>query len=630
MYAVDAPLLVLSVLIVAAAVATAAPGDSAASRGSPAPAPAPTPSAELRTLLDDYLDALHERSPEWVGPVLGDDRYNDRLADHSPDAHRAWIGRARRTLERLEAIDRDALAPADRLDADLLRHALEQTLAAAPLKQWQMPVSTMTGPHTWLPAMGSSFPFTRDRHHDDYVARLRQVPKRIRDTIACMREGLAEGRVPPRVTVEPAAPAAAGIAEEARSRPAESGFFKPLRRLPEDDPRRTEALGLVSGPIAEAYLEFERFVREEYLPRTRETVGISEGIDGRRAYEVAILEHTTLPLTADEVHETGLREVARIRAEMMGVIARSDFPRRGELGGDALFAAFVNYLRTDPRFYHDTPEELLRGYRDIAKRVDAEMPRLFRRLPRLPYGVEQTPPFMAPTAPSAYYHPGSLEAAQPGRFLANTYALDQRPTYDMVALTLHEAVPGHHHQIALAYELEGLHPLRRLFAPNAYIEGWALYAERLGLEMGDRPDGRGLYADPYDDFGRLNFEMWRALRLVVDTGIHAKGWTRERAVEYMLANSALSRQNVEAEVTRYIGWPGQALAYKIGELRIRGLRTEAEQALGAGFDLRAFHDELLGDGALPLPVLEAKMRRWIEGRAARAPAPDDAEPGVSR
>ncbi|MEM9559219.1 MAG: DUF885 domain-containing protein, partial [Planctomycetota bacterium] len=404
--------------------------------------------------------------------------------------------------------------------------------------------------------------------------------------------------------------------------PSASPFFSPFRRLDEGDPRRAEAMMLVADRIAPVYEELALFLQNEYLPATRETTAIADGIDGPRAYEVAIREHTTLDLTPDQVHQIGLEEVARLRAEMMGVIARTDWPGNDTPwdDDDAKFSAFVEYLRTDERFYFTEPEDLLRGYRDIAKQIDAEMPKLFATLPRLPYGVREIPRFAAVSSPTAYYYSGSLEGGVPGWFMANTYALDQRPTYDMVALTLHEGVPGHHHQIALTQELEGVHPVRRLMGFTAFSEGWGLYAELLGLEVGeDRVDDgvyRGMYADPYDDFGHLNYQMWRAMRLVVDTGLHSKGWSRQRAIDYMLANSANTEVDTANEVNRYIGWPGQATAYMIGRMKIVELRERAQERLGGRFDIRAFHDALLLGGSIPLPVLEARIDRWIGAQLA--------------
>ncbi|MFI4897093.1 MAG: DUF885 domain-containing protein [Phycisphaerales bacterium JB059] len=585
------------------------------------------PHAQLRALMDEILEARHERFPEQVGPFLGDDTYNDRLTDNSPAAVAAWTQRQAQWLERARALDLSGASEEDHLNRDLLVYNLELALRLAPLHREQMPVSTMGGPQVWLPQLGDRVPMTRPHHREDWVRRLEQIPNVIGDAIDQMRAGLEAGRVPPRVVIEPTIEQAmAQTSSSIREDPTTSPFYAPLRDLDPGSALSERAQAAIRDRIIPAYTELALFLQNEYLPACRDTIAISDSIDGELAYELALKEHTTLDLTAEEVHQIGLDEVARIKKEMMEVIRRSDWYGSPIVvegvsdpeDDDAVFAAFVEYLRTDERFYFDEPEELLNAYRSIAKVIDAEMPRLFGRLPRMPYGVRAVPEYAAPAAPTAFYYAGSLEGGIPGYFMANTHALDQRPKYDIVALTLHEAVPGHHHQIALTQELENIHPLRRLTWTTAFGEGWGLYAERLGLEMGEDlvDDGvdRGLYADPYDDFGRLNFEMWRAMRLVVDTGLHAKGWSRQRAIDYMLANGALTETNVRNEVDRYIGWPGQATAYKIGQLKILELRERAEAALGDRFDLRAFHDAVLSSGSIPLPVLEAKIDRWIESQ----------------
>lgn len=582
-------------------------------------------SPELRAFMDAYLAALHRRYPEQVGPAIGSDEYNNLLTDNSAAAIADWDARTRTWRDQLAALDRAGFTEEDQLDADLLLYQFDVQLEGAPLKRWEMPVTALDGPQVWLPQMGDQVPLSKPKHYDDWVDRLKQVPTAIGDAIDDMRLGMKEGRVPPRVVVEAAVPQALAQTDSAyRADPTASPFFSPLTKLPPDDPRRAEAADIIANRIIPAYEELAVFLSNEYLPACRETTAIADGVDGVRAYDLALREHTTLPLSADEVHELGLREVARIRKEMMEVIKRTDWyhthevdisDNPGRVIDDDVFAAFIDYLRTDPRFYFTDPDDLLRSYRALAKTIDPELVRLFGRLPRLPYGVRPLPLFAAKTAPAAFYYPGSFDSGIPAYFMVNTYALDQRPKYDMVALTLHEAVPGHHLQIAIAQELDGVHPLRKLGSYTAYTEGWALYAESLGLEMGDDAidDGvdHGLYADPYADFGRLNFEIWRAMRLVVDTGLHTKGWTRQQAIDYMLANSANTVLDTTSEVDRYIAWPGQATGYKIGELKIRELRARAEQALGDRFDLRAFHDAILDSGALPLPVLEKKIDRWI-------------------
>lgn len=586
------------------------------------------PVDDLRALMDDMVEGVYEQSPIWAASTLGRSDRNDELPPAGPEATAAWRARQAGWLERAREIPADELEAGDRLNLDLVIYQLELAEAEAPFHPEQLPVNSISGPQYWLPQLASFAPLRTGQDHADYLARLRQIPRHLEETVEQMRLGMAAGRVPPKAVIGPAVQQAKSQADAAFiDQPERSGFYKPFlswASVHEGRDLAAEARAVVSEEIVPAYEAFAAFLEDEYLPACRESVGISEGVDGPAAYELAIRRYTTLDMTADEVHELGLGEVARIRAEMMEVIERSDWATEGPgatarfASADYRFDAFVNYLRTDPRFYYTDAEDLLDGYRAMAKEIDAEMPKLFGLLPRLPYGVRAIPPFAARFSPTAYYYSGSVREGRAGYFMANTYALDQRPRYNMMALTLHEGVPGHHHQIMLEQEMEGLHPLRKLQGFTVFSEGWGLYAEHIGLDMGERPrsaGGRGLYEDPYQDFGRLNFEMWRACRLVIDSGIHAKGWTRQEAIDYLLANTANTEVDVIAEIDRYIGWPGQALAYKVGELKIRELRAEAENLLGGAFDLRDFHDELLRDGALPLPVLEEKMRRWMREAA---------------
>lgn len=571
----------------------------------------------LWDFMDQYVAGLHQLSP-GIGDTLGDDSLNHRMGDSSAKASRASDEWAIQQRARLASIDRAEFSEADHLDADLLLYMLDQWIAAIPLNRWQMPISSMNGPQVWLPQMGQSAAVTKDRHYTDYVEKLGQVETQLTDTMENMRLGVQAGRVPPRVTLAPTVEQAMAQATPSiREDPTTSPFFGPLNALPETDPRRAQAAKIIRDQIVPAYIELALFLQNEYIPEARESVGIAQSVDGIEAYNIALRQNTTLDLTANEVHATGLAEVARIKTEMMEVISRTDWAgnRKDWTDDEGKFAAFIEYLRTDPRFYYTSADDLLMGYRNICKLIDAEMPKLFGVLPRLPYGVRPIPTFAAKNAPTAFYYPGSSAGGVPGYFMANLYDLPSRPTYDMVALTLHEGVPGHHHQIALSQELQGQHVVRKLAGFTAFVEGWGLYSERLGLEVGEDTvdDGveRGLYANPYDDFGRLNFEMWRALRLVVDTGIHTQSWTRKQALDYMVANSALTEANINNEVDRYIGWPGQATAYKVGQLKISELRAKAETALGDRFDLRAFHDAVLENGSIPLPVLEAHIDRWI-------------------
>lgn len=620
----------------------------------PAPFPgaqAAPPPAEPSPLLDTHgawragrspaLLAILDEHVEWVlrnSPVdasqRGDNRYDALLSDPGPAATDRRVAEAADRLERLRALDASAMTEVDRLDADLLAYELGQSVAAARFHPEQLALDAKSGPQVGLPQMSDSLPFTTAQQYADYAARLEAIPAHLAGVTAQLRAGLAAGRVPPRIALIGVPEQCSMLASaDAKETPSLSPFYKPFRGAPLGAASAPRARAAIADKVIPAFRAFGTFIGDEYMPRCRESVGYSDGIDGRAAYDFALRRHTTTDLSADQIHDIGLSEVARIRAEMLAVIARTDFTRRDELKGDALFHAFVAYLRTDKRFYYDTPEDLLTGYREICKRMDAELPRLFGNLPRLSYGVRELSPLVAPTAPTAYYYQGSMKAGVPAWFMANTYRLDQRPKYEMTALALHESVPGHHLQIALSQELEGQHPFRTFTNYTAFVEGWGLYAERLGMEVGDSDIAdsgaggssasgaathtrRNMYADPYNDFGRLSYEIWRACRLVVDTGIHAKGWPRDRAIAYMAENTALSPLNIEREVDRYIAWPGQACAYKIGQLKISELRARAENALGDRFDRRAFHDAVLGSGSIPLPTLEAKIDRWIAARRA--------------
>ncbi len=565
-----------------------------------APARAGDADARVLALLDEDFEEQMRRNPTWASE-RGDHRFDDLLPDESPEAALDAIEHAKLRLEALAAIDRAALAPATRTHAALLEHELRERIARAVFHPEQAPVTQLSGPQRDLVELQAQLSFVTERNFADYIARLEKVPAYLDQVTANLRAGLKAGRTPPKVTLAQAAEQALvnGTAVQ-RGTPTLHPMYPPF--LTKDHPLAPRADAAISKQVVPAFEKFGEFLRDEYIPKCRASIGASESVDGIAWYRAQLRHHTTLDLSPDEIHELGLREVKRIRAEMDAVIASTDFK------GD--FKAFTEHLRTDRSLYYTDAIDLLEGYRALAKRIDAEMPRLFGKLPRLPYGVKEMPAFIAPASPTAYYYRGSLKNGVPGYFVANTFRLDQRPKYEMVPLTLHEAVPGHHHQIALAQEMEGMPEWRTERSYTAYVEGWGLYAERLGIEM-------GLYKDPYDDFGRLSFEMWRAMRLVVDTGIHAKGWTRDRAVEFMVSNSALAKQNVEREVDRYIAWPGQACAYKVGELKIRELRALAERELGGAFDLRAFHDMILEEGAIPLPLLEQRAQSWIASRKGK-------------
>lgn len=592
------------------------PGGRAVPRASsPPPSRIGADEMKLHALIADHERWTNETFPEDA--LRRGARTNaGTLTDQRPDAVAARAEAQREFLRRLQSIDRARLTEADRLNAELFEYFTRESIDSFERGAWLFPIGPIHGPHQRIPQMAERVPFRTVDDFRAYARRLHAVPALLEAEIATMRLGMERGMVPPRVTVE-MLPAQIGAIVRGRL----SVLKEPLARLPAgtDDATMTELTSDIDGAIGDivaALTRFGTFVKDEYLPACRDSIAARELPDGVAYYEWCLRSHTTLALGAEKIHEIGVAEVRRLRGEMLEVIRRTDWfaadPARASMEPDPLFAAFVAFLRTDSRFRHETPEALLAGYRDICKRVDGHLSELFRTLPRLPYGVREIPRFMAPTQTTAYYQPGSLEGGTAGFFCANTYALDQRPIYEMIPLALHEAVPGHHLQIALAQELPEQPLFRREGGVSAFGEGWALYAERLGIEM-------GLFDDPYDDFGRLLYEMWRSCRLVVDTGMHSMGWTRAEAINFMRLNTALSELNIEREIDRYIAWPGQACAYKLGELLIRSLREKAQQQLGARFDLRDFHEVVLGAGSIPLGVLEQRVNRWIDQQAALAP-----------
>ncbi len=570
---------------------------------------------QLQQLFDDQFQWRLAEFPEFA-MSLGDYGNADKISDTSLAAIERRHHDTIKFLDRLHTINKAELDETDRINYELFELQLSDSITGHRFRMWLAPVGGRFGPHQSIPQMHERVRFNSYEDYANYLTRLELVPGAIRNIIKLMKIGLAEGRTPPQVTLRGLPDQFKGLRDGGLRALAE-----PFERLPDSisaDQRRELRARFELKSYQAVYGAMEKlgeFVANEYIPNCRKDIAAVTLPNGEAFYAHRLEVFTTTDLSAREIHQIGLREVARIKAEMMEVIRSSDFiklPSDEVIGSLTLedddrevFNRFIHYLRTDPRFYYTEEEDLLRGYRDICKRIDAELPKLFKRLPRLTYGVRKIPDFMAPNQTTAYYSHGDIRNAQPGYFYANTYALDQRPKYEMIALALHEAVPGHHFQIAIAQELENVPAFRNHAWFTAFGEGWALYAERLGLEM-------NFFEDPYDNFGRLLYEMWRACRLVVDTGIHALGWSRRRAVQFMLDNTALSELNVNTEIDRSIAWPGQATAYKIGELKIRELRATAEEKLGARFDVREFHDVVLGAGTLPLTALEDRVHRWIE------------------
>jgi uncharacterized protein (DUF885 family) len=554
--------------------------------------------ASFHALLDEDWEARLREDP-LLATATGDHRYDDRLPSVAPaDLERA-AQRQRATLARLRNIARASLDMQDRISYDMLAAELRDDVAAHELGQWRLPINADSGFHTAFAELPRHTTLATTRDYENYIARLRAFPAYVAQQVANMREGLRTGFTLPRVVLD-------GYDVTIRTHvvedPEQSVFYAPFRAFPPGVPERERARlvaagrsGVLEGAVA-GYRTFLDFMTGEYLPKTRTTIAAADLPRGREYYAQRVRHFTTLDVTPEEVHKIGLAEVARIHAEMVDVIKQAGFQ------GD--FAAFLQFLRTDPRFYARTPEELLKEASFIAKRMDGKLPSLFGKLPRLPYGVEPVPAHLAPKYTGGRYVEAPVGGTRAGTYWVNTYALESRPLYVLEALTLHEAVPGHHLQIALQQELQGVPPFRRAAGVGAFVEGWGLYSERLGLEA-------GFYQDPYRNFGRLTYEMWRACRLVVDTGLHALGWSRAQAMDFLASNTALSLHEVRTETDRYISWPGQALAYKMGELKIRELRRQAETELGPRFDIRAFHDAVLANGPVPLPVLEEQIRDFI-------------------
>ncbi|HYC60229.1 MAG TPA: DUF885 domain-containing protein [Thermoanaerobaculia bacterium] len=558
-------------------------------------------------IKDQWAWQLHD-DPEGA-TYLGERGHDDRLTDRSPEAWQRRRERNRETLKKIEAIDRAKLSAGDRLNYDLFLLQAKLAVEGDRYPSELVPVHQMGGIYMTLGELAQQIPRGTVKDHENFLARMRAFPRAVDDTIALMKRGLAAGLTPPRVIVGDVAEA---IANQITDDPAKSPIcelaftnFRPSIPPPEQERLQKEALAVLRANVLPALRKLHAFWTDEYEPKTREDIAWTSVPQGKEWYPYLVRVQTTTDRTPEEIHALGLSEVKRIRGEMEKI--------RAQTGFTGTLEEFFTFLRNDPRFYYTKREDLLVAYRDISKRIDPELTRLFGRIPRLPYGVIPIPAYSEKTQTTAYYQSGSPESHRPGYYYVNLYDLSSRPKWEMEALSLHEAVPGHHFQIALAQELEELPAFRRNGGFTAFVEGWGLYAESLGPEL-------GMYTDPYSRFGQLTYEMWRAVRLVVDTGMHAKGWSRQQAIDYFVANSSKPLHDIEVEIDRYLAWPGQALAYKLGELKIKELRANAERELGEAFDIRAFHDTLLGAGPLPLSVLETRMQEWVKSKKGGAKA----------
>ena len=585
------------------------------------------PSAALERFFAAEWEWTLEQNPTWAS-TLGDRRWNDRWEDVTLENLARQHAHRQEALKHLASISRDALPAAEQVSYDIFRYQYDMEAEGFPFEQHLIRTNTYSGIQTAV-RIADIAPFETEKDFADYVTRLRTFPAFMDQNIALMRRGISENVLLPKVIMRRIAAQAARLATGPVE---ESGFFKPFRRVAAagapapgeetaaaDEPgKRTAASSdrefgapgaapferlreaarrAIADQVQPAYAKLHRCIEHEYLPAAYDQVGAWQNRDGAAAYRWLVRSYTTTDLSPREIHELGLQEVARVRAAMESIKAATGFT--------GTLAEFFTFLRTDPRFFHASGDALLAAYRATAKRVDPELVKVFRTFPRLPYGVVPVPEAIAPDMTTAYAEYGAADGSRPAYYFVNLYKPETRPTWEMMALTLHEAVPGHCFQGSLAQEATSLPEFRRHAGFTAYVEGWALYAESLGDEM-------GLYDDPYARFGQLTYEMWRAVRLVIDTGIHAMRWERDRAIRYFMDNAAKTELDVTNEVDRYISWPGQALAYKVGELKIQELRRTAQRTLGERFDLREFHDVLLLEGAMPLAVLERRVLAWVE------------------
>ena len=560
---------------------------------------AQSPEDDLYALFDETWDYQMKEFPTWATGV-GIHDYNDRLTSMTLEDIERRNQYWQEVLGKLDAMDRETFSEEARINFDMFKRRVQDRVEEFEFKDHLIPLTAESGFHTGFARLPERVPLATTQDYENYIARLGAFGTYADQYMTLMREGIANGYVLPRVTLEGYD---STILPHVVDDTEQSVFWKPFEEFPSTvaaaDHERLRDMGMaaIRDTVIPAYRSFLAFMADEYIPACRSTLGASELPNGAEYYAYLVRHHTTLDLTPQEVHDIGLAEVARIRREMEAIIE--------ELGFEGDFSEFLEFLRTDPQFFAETPEELLKEASYLAKKMDGQLPRFFKTLPRLPYGVEPVPEHIAPKYTAGRYVGAPMGSTKPGYYWVNTYALESRPLWALPALTLHEAVPGHHLQNALRQELEDLPNFRRFSGINAYGEGWGLYSEWLGIEA-------GIYEDLYQHFGRLTYEMWRACRLVVDTGLHAMGWSRQQVMDFMASNTALSMHEITTETDRYISWPGQALAYKMGQIKIMELRRRAEEKLGEKFDVREFHDVILLNGPVPLTVLEDQIDGFIE------------------
>ena len=559
--------------------------------------------ADFAALLDEHWEWQLSTNPVQAS-MLGDRRYNDQWTDRSLDAIERRHTETRAFLRRVYAIDRAELSVADQLNYELFRRQLQDDVDRHQFHAYLMPFSHRGGIQT-LNNLTSRLRLVTIKDFEDWLARIAKIDVVVDQTIALAEQGRKSGYMAPQILMQRIPDQLALQVVEYAS---ESPLFAAFETLPESfsatdrERLRAAATETIQDDVLPAYRKLDRYFNEKYLPAARVSVGLSQLPNGSAYYEHLTRSFTTTHMTPDDIHRLGLEEVKRIRNEMKKIIAEVEF--------DGSFQDFLVFLRTDPQFYFDNPEDLYEAYLATCKRIDPELVKLFGILPRMPYGVKPIPDSIAPDTTTAYYSRPAADGSRAGIYWVNLYRPEVRPKYEIEVLSVHEAMPGHHLQISLQQELGDVPNFRRYLGFTAFVEGWGLYSERLGYDL-------GLYKDPYSRFGQLTYDMWRAVRLVVDTGIHYKGWPRQQAIDFFKDNAAKAEHDIVNEIDRYIANPGQALAYKIGQLKMLTLRERAERELGDDFDIRAFHDELLGGGALPLDLLEQRMDAWVTAERAR-------------
>ncbi len=562
------------------------------------------PGAVFGDSADDF-NALLDEAWEWdlenfpmFASQLGDLRYNDRWQDHSIEAIETRRAEIREFLKRVYAIDQSALSESDQLNRELFRRSMQIEVDGMAFNGHLMPFDHQGGVQN-LDSMANYLSFTSVKDYEDWLTRMGKLGEVVDQTIKLAERGRKAGYMPPKILMERIpGQLAAQLVDEAEASPFYAIFEEFPTSIADDDQQRLRAMArnTIDDSVLPAYRKLSRYFSDTYLPACRDSIGLSSLPDGSAWYEYHARRFTTTQMTPDDIHRLGLNEVRRIRDEMHKIIDEVDF--------DGGFQDFLAFLRSDPQFYYDNPDDLYEAYLATSKRIDPELVHQFGKLPRMPYGVKPIPDSIAPDTTTAYYTQPAADGSRAGIYWVNLYKPEVRPKYEIEVLSVHEAMPGHHLQLALQQELGDIPNFRRYGGFTAFVEGWGLYSESLGYDL-------GLYKDPYSRFGQLTYEMWRAVRLVVDTGIHYKGWTRQQAIEFFKDNAAKTELDIINEIDRYIGWPGQALAYKIGQLKIKAIRDRAELALGDEFDVRVFHDELLSGGALPLDILEQRMDAWL-------------------